>query len=65
MHHPQFVVAGSFVPVLCLVGLAGLKEEDVVMLLPVVSGMVSSRLMSDVVIACEVEHKDSPFWLEL
>ena len=68
-HHdspdPLFAVAGSFVPVLCLVGMgvAMLEEEDVVMLLQMGSRTVSSRLMSDVVIACKAEHEDSPFWL--
>ena len=55
------MVASSFVPVLCLVGVAVLEEEDVVMLLPVDSGMISSWLMSDVVTACGVEHEDNPF----
>ena len=55
------MVVGSFVPVLCLVGMAVLKEEDVVMLLLVDSGTVSSHLMSDVVIACRAEQEDSPF----
>ena len=45
---PQFVVAGSFATGLCLVGVAELEEEDVVMLFPVVLGMVTSHLMSDV-----------------
>ena len=57
------MVAGSFVPVLCLVGVAVLEEEDVVMLLPVDSRMVTSRLMSDVEIACGAEYEDSLFWL--
>ena len=55
------MVTGSFVPVLCLLRMAVLKDEDVVMLLPVGSGTVTSRLMSDVVIACRAEHEDSLF----
>ena len=55
------MVAGSFVPVLCLVGVAMLEEEDVVTLAPVDSGTVSSRLMSDVVFACGAKHENSPF----
>ena len=39
------------------------EEEDVVMPLPVVLGMVTSHLMSDVEFACGAEHEDSPFWL--
>ena len=38
-------------------------EEDVEMLLPVVSGMVSSHSMSNAMIACGAEHEDSPFCL--
>ena len=57
------MVTGSFVPVLCLVGVAVLEEEDVVMLLPMGSGTVTSCLMSDVEIACGAEYEDSPFWL--
>ena len=48
---------------LCLVGVVVLKEEDIVMLVPVDSETVTSRLMSDVETACKAEHKDSPFWL--
>ena len=48
---------------LCIVDVAELEEEDVVMLLPVVLGMVTSHLMSDVEFACGAEHKDSPFCL--
>ena len=59
--HPRFVVVGSFVPLLCPVDVGVLEEEDMVMLLPVVLGMVSSRPMGDVVIACGAKHKDSPF----
>ena len=44
-------------------GMAMLEEEDVVMLLPVDSGTVSFRLMSDMVIAYKAEHEDSPFCL--
>ena len=44
-------------------GVAVLKEEDVVMLLPVGSRMVTSRLISDVEIAYGAEYEDSPFWL--
>ena len=62
-HCPQFVVMGSFAPVLCLVGVADLEEEDVVMLLPVVLGTVTSHLMNDVEFACRAEHEDSSFWL--
>ena len=40
-----------------------LEEKDVVMLLMMVSGMVSSHSMSDAVIACGPEHEDSPFCL--
>ena len=58
---PRFAVTGSFVPVLCLMVMAVLEEEDMVMLLPVGSRMVTSRLMSDVEITCEAEHEDSPF----
>ena len=57
------MVAGSFIPVLCLVGVAELKEEDVVMLLLVVLGTATSHLMSDVEIACGAKYEDSPFWL--
>ena len=57
------MVVGSFAPVLCLVGVAKLKEEDVEMLLPVVLGMVTSHLMSDMEFACRAEHEDSLFWL--
>ena len=39
-----------------------LEEEDMVMLLPMVSGMVSSRPMSEAVIACGAEHENSPFF---
>ena len=39
----------------------GMLQEDVAMLLLVVLGMVSSRLMGDVVIACRAEHEDSSF----
>ena len=63
MLHPTFAVTVSFVPVLCFVGMAMLEEKDVVKLLLVDSGTVSSRLMSDVVIACGAEHGDSPFCL--
>ena len=55
------MAVGSFISVLCLVGVTVLEEEDVVMLLPVGSGMVSSHLMSDAVIICGAEHNDSPF----
>ena len=54
---------GSFAPVLCLMGVVMLEEEDVVILLPVGSGMVTSHLMSDVEIACGAEHEDSLFLL--
>ena len=63
MLHPQFAVAGSFVTVLCLVGVAMLEEDDMVMLLLVGSRIVTSCLMSDVVIVCGAEHEDSPFCL--
>ena len=63
MCHPRFVAVGSFVPALCPVDVGVLEEEDVVMTLPVVSGMVSSYPMSDAVIACGAEHEDSPFCL--
>ena len=43
--------------------MAVIEEEDMVMLHPVGSGMVTSRLMSDVEIACGAEHKDSSFLL--
>ena len=36
------------------------EEEDVVMLLPVVSETVFSRQMSEVVSAYEAEHEDNP-----
>ena len=64
---PRFTVVGSFVPVRCLVGvgMGVLEEEDMVTLLPVVSGTVSSRQMSEVVSACEAEHEDSPFCLSI
>ena len=62
-HHPQFMVAGSFALVLCLVGVVELEDEDVVMLLPVVLGTVNSHQMNDVEFTCEAEHKDSPFRL--
>ena len=57
------MVVGSFVPALCLVDVAVLKEEVVAITLSVVSRMVTSRLMVDLDSACEAEHKDSPFWL--
>ena len=59
------MVVDSFAPVLCLVGIgmAELEEEDVEMLLPVVLGMVTSHLMSDVEFVCGAEHEDSLFWL--
>ena len=38
-------------------------EEDVAMMLPMVSGIVTSRSMVDLDSACRAEHKDSPFWL--
>ena len=63
MCHPRFVAVDSFVLAPCPVDMGVLEEEDVVMLLPVVSRMVSSRPMSDAVIACEAEHEDSPFYL--
>ena len=44
-----------------LVGVAVLKEEDMVILLPVGSRMVISRLMSDVEIACGAKHRDTLF----
>ena len=62
-HYPQFVIMGLSAPMLCLVGVAKLEEEDVVMPLPVVLGTVTSHLMSDVEFACGAEHDDSPFWL--
>ena len=55
------MVTGSFIPVLCLMGVAMLEEENIVMLLPMDSGTVSSHLMSDEVTACGAEHEDSPF----
>ena len=45
------------------VGVGVPEEEDVVMLLFVISGTVSSRQMSEVVSACKTEHEDSSFWL--
>ena len=33
-----------------------------VMMLPMVSGMVTSRLMVDEDSACGAEHEDTPFW---
>ena len=57
------MVAGSFAPVLCLMGVAELEEEDMVMPLPVVLRTVTSHLMSDVEFACGAEHEDRPFWL--
>ena len=64
-HHtpPLIRVAGSFIRTLCLMDVALLEEDDVVMLLPMDSGTVTSRLMSDVLIACGAEHEDSPFCL--
>ena len=44
-------------------GVAELEEEDVVMLLPGDSGMVTSHLMCNVEFACGAEYEDSPFWL--
>ena len=44
------MVVGSFAPVLCLVGVAVLEVEDVVMLLLVDSRMVCFRQMSEMVI---------------
>ena len=38
-----------------------LEEGDVVMFLPVDIEIVSFRLMHDAMIACGVEHEDSPF----
>ena len=55
------MAAGSFVPVLCLVGVAMLEEEDVVTLAPADSGTVFSCLMSDVVFACGAKHENSLF----
>ena len=57
------MVAGSFQLVLYLVGVAELEEEDVVMLLPMVLGTITSHLMSDVEFACRAEHEDTSFWL--
>ena len=57
------MVAGSSTPVLCLVGVAELEEEDVEMLLLVVLGTVTSHLMSDVEFAYGAKHENSPFWL--
>ena len=57
------MAVGSFVPMQYLVGVVMLEEEDVVMLLPVDSGTVTSHLMSDVVTTCGAEHEDSPFYL--
>ena len=54
---------GSFVPALCPVDVGMPEEEDVVMMLPVVLGMVTSRLMVDLDSACGAEYEDSPFWL--
>ena len=54
---------GLFIPALCPMNVGVLEEEGVAMLLSVVSGMVSSRPMSDAVIAWGVEHEDSPFCL--
>ena len=50
------MVMGSFIPALCLVDVGVLEEEDVAMLLPVVSRMVSARPMSDAVIACRARE---------
>ena len=60
---PPVVAMGSFVPVPCPVDVGVLEEEDEVMTLPVVLGMVSSHPMSNAVIACRAEHEDSPFCL--
>ena len=57
------MVVGSFVLVLWLMGMAVLEEEDVVMFLPVDLGTATSRLMSDVLIACGAEYGDNPFCL--
>ena len=57
------MVTGSFALVLCFVGVTELEEEDVLMLLPVVLGTVTSHLMNDVEFACRAEHDDSPFWM--
>ena len=40
-----------------------LEKEDVAMLLRMVSGIVSSHSMGDVMIACGAEHEDNPFCL--
>ena len=48
--HPWFVVVGSFVPTLYPMDVGMLEEEDVAMLLLMVSIMVSSRPMGGVVI---------------
>ena len=57
------MAVGSFVLVLCLVGVAVLEEEDVVTLPSVDSGTVTSDLIRDVEFACGAEHENSPFWL--
>ena len=57
------MVVGSFIPVLCPVDVGMLEEEDVVMILLVVSEMVTSRSMVDLDSACGAKHKDRPFWL--
>ena len=63
MYHPQFVVAGSFIPMLCPVDVGVLKEEVMVMLLPVDSRMVSSCPTVDLDSTCGAEYEVSPFWL--
>ena len=55
------MVVGSFVPALCLVDVAVLKEEVVAITLSVVSRMVTSRLMVDLDGTCGAEHEDSSF----
>ena len=56
------MVPGSFILVLCLVGVAMLEEEDVVMLLLVDLGTISSCLMNEVATVCGAEHEDNPFY---
>ena len=55
------MVVGSFVPTLCPVDVCVLEEEDVAMMLPVVLGMSTSRLMVDLDSACGAEHENSTF----
>ena len=64
-HHvlPGFVVKDSSAPVLYPMDVGMAEEEDMVMMLPVVLGVVTPLSMVDKDSACGAKHEDNPFWL--